>query len=118
MDTLKGAFDLCRTIHDMHGTYTSNQKTCDWLTDKVKNIERTLEQQLARNAVPLDLNDNLLSLLEVHTPPAPPFHPPRNTHVTALHIVQQTATGLPVTHLTGPESLPHRAHQLRVCEHA
>ena len=108
MDALQSAFDLCLKIHEMHGTYTSNKQTCAWLTRQVKVIEQTLGQQLARNAVPPDLDGALLSLLEVHTssPPPPPtsVHPPRKsqTRVTTLLLMPQTATRLPVTHLTGP----------------
>ena len=49
----------------MYGTYTSNKETCAWLTRQVKVIEQTLGQQLARRAVPPDLDDALLSLTEV-----------------------------------------------------
>ena len=77
MDALQSAFDLCLKIHEMHGTYTSNKQTCAWLTRQVKVIEQTLGQQLARNAVPPDLDGALLSLLEVHTSPPPrPLPPP------------------------------------------
>ena len=72
MEALQSAFDLCVKIHQMHGTYTSNKETCAWLTRQVKIIELTLGQQLARHAVPADLDDALLSLLEV--PPSPPLN--------------------------------------------
>ena len=65
MEILQGAFDLCLKIHEMYGTYTSNKETCAWLTRQVKVIEQTLGQQLARRAVPPDLDDALLSLMEV-----------------------------------------------------
>jgi len=77
MEVLQTAFDLCVKIHEMHGTYTSNKATCAWLTRQVKVIEQTLGQQLARHAVPPDLDGALLSLLEVHTPPPPPSTTPR-----------------------------------------
>ena len=77
MEILQGAFDLCLKIHEMYGTYTSNKQTCAWLTRQVKVIEQTLGQQLARHAVPPDLDGALLSLLEVHTPPPPPCTTPR-----------------------------------------
>jgi hypothetical protein len=65
MEVLQTAFDLCVKIHEMNGTYTSNKETCSWLTRQVKVIEQTLGQQLAHHTVPPDLDDALLSLLEV-----------------------------------------------------
>lgn len=69
MNTLQTAFDLCVKINKMQGTYTSNKATCEWLTREVKIIEQTLGQQLARRAVPPELDDALLGLLEATPPP-------------------------------------------------
>lgn len=70
METLQSAFDLCVKIHEMYGTFTSNKETCAWLTRQVKIIEQTLGQQLARHAVPTELDDALLNLLEARFPPS------------------------------------------------
>jgi hypothetical protein len=65
MDLIQTAFDLCVKIHDMHGTFKSNQESCVWLSNRVNIIQHTLEQQLQRHAIPSELFDALQCLNQV-----------------------------------------------------
>jgi hypothetical protein len=64
MDTLLSAIGLCAKIYGMYGTFTSNKGQCEWLLSKVKNIQRVLDEQLARGALPETLMDALVVLEE------------------------------------------------------
>jgi hypothetical protein len=52
MDIIKSALSLCAKIYEMYGKFTSNQKKCEWLLSIVESIEKSLNLQLQRDAVP------------------------------------------------------------------
>jgi hypothetical protein len=62
MDVLKSAIGLCAKIYEMHGTFKSNKKKCQWLLELVETIMTSLKLQHDRNTVPDDLKEPLVNL--------------------------------------------------------
>ena len=64
MNALKGAIDLCLKIYEMHGTFTSNKELCERLVGQVRLIVTELKRLQDRGAVPVDLEQRLVVLIE------------------------------------------------------
>jgi serine/threonine protein kinase len=63
MNTLFGAINLCATIYDMHGKFTSNKQLCERLVGQAGRIATELKRLLDSGAVPIDLDLELVDLI-------------------------------------------------------